>query len=289
MITPWWQPTHRRGGYRADGRGSARWSRARGSPSMAAPGRDLPGTCTSSAVLRQRKEPPRGAALRLIGGVSRSARHLAGLEAPGADVDTLRRPVDGRAHPLDIRVEATLRNLARPRPVVAEARPLGADVTDGSHRELLGLLDSRELRVPETVRATAQEYPTPLPRRQSRAACPSLALSLTVLARSGRGFDCPSTRWPPSIWRRCCGSPSWHCPRSARRVRRSTRSTSTRSRTATPERTCTSPSRPLETRCSTRSGPDPTTCPTCRSKGTWGPPWSRSLAAPCSAPAATPG
>src|SRR4051794_30544376 len=145
MITPWWQPTHRRGGYRADGRGSARWSRARGSPSTAAPGKDLPGTCTFSAVLRQRKEPPHGAALRLVGGVSRSARHLAGLEAPGADVDTLRRPVDGRANPLDVRVEATLRNLARPRPVVAEARPLGADVTDGSHRELLGLLDSREL------------------------------------------------------------------------------------------------------------------------------------------------
>src|SRR4051812_9749328 len=68
------------------------------------------------------------------------AGDLAGLEAAGADVQALGRAVDRRAHALDVGVEATLRNLARPGAVVTEARALGADVTDGSHRELLGLL-----------------------------------------------------------------------------------------------------------------------------------------------------
>ena len=71
---------------------------------------------------------------------TRSAGDLAGLEAAGADVEPLGRAVDGRADALDVRVEATLRDLAGPRPVVAEARALGADVADGSHRELLDLL-----------------------------------------------------------------------------------------------------------------------------------------------------
>ena len=44
----------------------------------------------------------------------------------------------GGAHPLDVGVEATVGDLAGPGPVVTEARLLGADVADGSHRELLG-------------------------------------------------------------------------------------------------------------------------------------------------------
>src|SRR5690606_31897872 len=66
----------------------------------------------------------------------RSAGDLAGLEAAGADVEALRGAVDGRPDALDVGVEATLRDLARPRTVVAEARLLGADVADGSHRAL---------------------------------------------------------------------------------------------------------------------------------------------------------
>jgi hypothetical protein len=45
----------------------------------------------------------------------RSAGDLAGLEAAGADVEALGGAVDGRADALDVGVEATLRNLARPR------------------------------------------------------------------------------------------------------------------------------------------------------------------------------
>jgi hypothetical protein len=83
----------------------------------------------------QQKSRPEGRLLRRVCG---SAGDLAGLEAAGAHVEALGRTVHRGAHALDVRVEATLRNLARPRPVVTEARALGADVTDGSHRELLG-------------------------------------------------------------------------------------------------------------------------------------------------------
>src|SRR3954447_24958034 len=69
----------------------------------------------------------------------RSAGDLAGLEAAGAHVETLGGAVDGGPDALDVGVEATLRDLARPWAVVGEARLLGADVADGSHRVLLGL------------------------------------------------------------------------------------------------------------------------------------------------------
>ena len=79
-------------------------------------------------------------ALRRVGvGLSAgSAADLAGLDAAGAHVEALGRTVDGGAHSLDVRVEATLRDLARPGTVVAEAGLLDADVADGSHRALLG-------------------------------------------------------------------------------------------------------------------------------------------------------
>ena len=93
---------------------------------------------------------------------SASAGDLAGLEAAGADVETLGGAVDGGAHALDVGVEATLRDLARPRSVVAEARLLGADVADGSHRALLGLELRNEDRFESgartrVLRATARE------------------------------------------------------------------------------------------------------------------------------------
>ena len=70
-------------------------------------------------------------------GFAGSARDLASLDAAGADVEALGRAVDRGPDALDVGVEATLRDLARPGTVVAESRLLGADVTDGSHRELL--------------------------------------------------------------------------------------------------------------------------------------------------------
>jgi hypothetical protein len=82
------------------------------------------------------KAPESGALSGAFVGLS-SAGDLAGLEAAGAHVHALRGPVHGRPDALDVGIEATLRNLARPGAVVAEARLLGADVTDGSHRELL--------------------------------------------------------------------------------------------------------------------------------------------------------
>src|SRR6195952_3364029 len=89
-------------------------------------------------ALRQRNAPdPEARGVADV--VSGSASDLAGLEAAGADVEALGGAVDGRPHALDVGVEATLRDLARPRSVVAEARLLGADVADGSHRALLGL------------------------------------------------------------------------------------------------------------------------------------------------------
>src|SRR6185436_566214 len=51
----------------------------------------------------------------------RSAGDLAGLEATGAHVHALRGAVHGRPDALDVGIEATLRNLARPGAVVAEA------------------------------------------------------------------------------------------------------------------------------------------------------------------------
>src|SRR4029079_4176498 len=77
----------------------------------------------------------------------------------------LGRAVDLGTDALDVGVEATLRDLARPRPVVAEARLLGADVADGSHEVLLN--ESMVLRTGARGRATAQEYRTTGLRRKS--------------------------------------------------------------------------------------------------------------------------
>jgi len=65
-----------------------------------------------------------------------SARDLAGLDARGASVHALRRPTDHGTHALDVRVPATGRTAVRVGNVVAEARPLAADVAVGSHRSL---------------------------------------------------------------------------------------------------------------------------------------------------------
>src|SRR5690606_1984901 len=61
------------------------------------------------------------------------ALDFAGLDAGRADVKPLCRPVDLGADPLDVGVEPAPRALLGPRHVVAELRPLVADVADGSH------------------------------------------------------------------------------------------------------------------------------------------------------------
>ena len=79
--------------------------------------------------------------------VSASAGDLAGLEAAGAHVEALGGAVDGGPDALDVGVEAALGDLVRPRPVVAEARLLGADVADGSHGSTPGVEGGTSPRV----------------------------------------------------------------------------------------------------------------------------------------------
>src|SRR5204862_67357 len=67
-----------------------------------------------------------------------SAADLAGLQAGGADVEALARaPADHRADGLDVGVEPSPGAAVRVRDAHAEARPLAADVADGSHGFLL--------------------------------------------------------------------------------------------------------------------------------------------------------
>jgi hypothetical protein len=73
--------------------------------------------------------------------IARSARNLASFDAASAHVETLGGAVNLRSHSLNVGVETTLRDLARPRAVITEAGFLRTNVTDGSHRELL-IVDS---------------------------------------------------------------------------------------------------------------------------------------------------
>src|SRR3954447_26533094 len=113
-------------------------------------------------MMKPHKHPPRqheapdtrsGATRRISG----SAGDLAGLQAAGAHVDALVGAVDRGADALDVGVEAPLGDLLRPRPVVAEARLLGADVADGSHGVTPGLRTGTGARA---ERATGRGYPT---------------------------------------------------------------------------------------------------------------------------------
>src|ERR1700756_3906847 len=61
------------------------------------------------------------------------AGDLAGLDAGGAHVQALGRAGNDRSNSLDVRVPATASADVRVRHVVAEARPLAANVADGSH------------------------------------------------------------------------------------------------------------------------------------------------------------
>jgi len=76
----------------------------------------------------------------LAGGTTPKDPSLAGdpacLDAGGADVQALGRAAHGGADTLDVRVPAAAGAAVRVRDVVAEARPLAADVADGSHGSL---------------------------------------------------------------------------------------------------------------------------------------------------------
>src|SRR4029079_3121314 len=77
---------------------------------------------------------------------TRSALDLPGLEARGADIETLRghtRSTDQSLDPLDVRVPATLGAAVRVRDVVTEARSLAADVAVGRHGYLLNSMMNR--------------------------------------------------------------------------------------------------------------------------------------------------
>src|SRR3954469_2115255 len=104
---------------------------------------DASGEFSAGALRAEAKTRPRCRNLGRVGVLcfSWSAANFPSLYAAGADVEPLGRTVHRRADPLDVGVETTLGDLARPRAVVAEAGLLGADVTDGSHRELLEIVD----------------------------------------------------------------------------------------------------------------------------------------------------
>ncbi len=96
--------------------------------------RPYPGARVRAGRARAQVEPARR--VRRAGSqvcVPRLAGHLAGLDAGSAHVESLGGPGHDRANGLNIRVPATAGAYMRMRHVVAEARPLAANVADGSH------------------------------------------------------------------------------------------------------------------------------------------------------------
>src|SRR5665647_1116672 len=80
-----------------------------------------------------------------------SAGDLAGLQAAGAHVETLRGAVHHGAYALDVRAPLTIGLLLRPRHVVAETGALGADVAHGGHGTLLELWERGTVRRPRNL------------------------------------------------------------------------------------------------------------------------------------------
>ncbi len=80
-------------------------------------------------AVRNTKRPARGGRAFSTG----LAGDLPGLDAGGAHVQPLRRPVDRRAHGLDVGLPVAAGSAVRVGDVVAENRLLSADVADGSH------------------------------------------------------------------------------------------------------------------------------------------------------------
>src|SRR5215471_9974618 len=97
---------------------------------------------------------------RISGRLTRgSAVDLARLDARGAHVQVPGRPVDLHAPTLNVRVPAARGAAVRERHVVAEARPLAADVADGSHG-IAPLGDSQLGHRPVRAGTVGEEYPT---------------------------------------------------------------------------------------------------------------------------------
>src|SRR4051794_40533229 len=90
-------------------------------------------TAKSHPEQQQAPATGRGPGFAEVQRFSGSAGDLAGLQAPGAHIEPLASAVDRCPDTLDVGVEPPLGDLLRPRPVVAEARLLCADVADGSH------------------------------------------------------------------------------------------------------------------------------------------------------------
>ena len=70
------------------------------------------------------------------------AGDLVGLQALGADVQALGRPIDKGANALNVRIPPAVGANVRVRHALAEAGSLTAHVTNGSHDVLLGISSS---------------------------------------------------------------------------------------------------------------------------------------------------
>ena len=70
------------------------------------------------------------------------ADDLVGLQALGADVQALGRPIDQGANALNVRIPPAVGANVRVRHALAEAGSLTAHVTNGSHDVLLGMSSS---------------------------------------------------------------------------------------------------------------------------------------------------
>src|SRR6266540_1663474 len=71
--------------------------------------------------------------LTAVRGTSGGLDDLVRPEAARADADMLRRAIDERANPLQVRIEATRRDVVRVADVAAKRRLLAADFTFLSH------------------------------------------------------------------------------------------------------------------------------------------------------------
>ena len=102
----------------------------------------MAGTKGGVAERKQRKRPNSQSELGRSQSGSGSANDSIRLQALGAHVQALGRPVDQGANALDIRIPPAVGANVRVRHALAEAGSLTAHVTNGSHDVLLGMSSS---------------------------------------------------------------------------------------------------------------------------------------------------
>jgi len=102
---------------------------------------DLINDCKSQ-VRKQRKRPNPQRGLGRSQSGSGSANDSIRLQALGADVQALGRPIDKGANALNVRIPPAVGANVRVRHALAEAGSLTAHVTNGSHDVLLGMSSS---------------------------------------------------------------------------------------------------------------------------------------------------